>query len=238
MMLLLKPRQITAMVSIAIVVFALLLTAGWWFLDSERTAALSRAASLTIERDHLGRMATSKDERLESMSRQVAVLQRSAQVKSTAYSKIDEQLRELQREILELKEEVAFYRGIVSENNGSSRVRIQNFALESEGSQRDYRFRVVLTRGKRSDKVAAGTISLNIDGQQGGKAVRLKVNELSTFAAPELTFKFKHFQRITGRFVLPEEFTPKQVVVEIRTSGAGSRPARETFSWSVENSRG
>lgn len=236
MMFVVQRRRVALMFVIVLLVMALLSLGAWRVLHAERAARDQSVSRISAEKDLLVSEITAVSEQREALSQRLVILERSAQVKSQAYAKVDSQLRELQRQILELKEDVAFYRGIVSGDPGGNRVHIQRLILEQEGDERDYRFRVVLTRGKQSDKVVDGVLLLSVDGNQDGEPVRLTLEELVTLPTAKLQFSFKHFQRLEGRIHLPERFVPKRVVIEVDIANSDTKPIRESFAWSVVNS--
>ena len=236
MMFIVRRRQFALIIVGFALVIALLGAGAWRILDNERAELESSVARGIAQRDHLAIENSVLIEQREGLSRRVVILERSSQVKGQAYAKVDAQLEDLQRQILDLKEDVAFYREIVSEDVRSDRVRIQRLVLERDGSERDYRFRVVLTRSKQDNKVIDGSLLLSVDGDRDGKRVRLTLEQLVTFPVAKLQFSFKHFQRIEGRLHLPEWFVPKRVVIQVNAENSDAKPVRESFAWSVVNS--
>jgi hypothetical protein len=145
MMFIVRRRHFALMVGGLVLLVALISGGAWLTLHAEREELESTIARAAIQKARLLRENKAIDEQREALSRQLAMLKRSAQVKSRAYSQVDAQLGELQREILELKEDVAFYRGIVSEDSKRNGVQLQRLVLERDGAPQDYLFRVVLT---------------------------------------------------------------------------------------------
>ncbi|MFT5447524.1 MAG: hypothetical protein ACI9DC_002699 [Gammaproteobacteria bacterium] len=236
MMFIVRRRQF-ALMMVGFVLLAALIGGGAWLtLRAERGELESSITRSAIEKARLLRENKTIKVQREVLSRRLAMLERSAQVKSRAYAQVDAQLNELQREILELKEDIAFYRGIVSEDSNGNRVQLQRLVLERDGGPQDYLFRLVLTRGKQDDKVTNGVLLLSVDGEQDGERVRLTLEQLSTFPVTKLQFSFKHFQRLEGRLHLPERFVPKRVVIKVELANSKTKPLRESFAWSVENS--
>lgn len=208
----------------------------WWLMDQDQQSLAALSARMRTERDSLLRARGALEEERRQLLRRVAVLERTRQVESEAYARVDKKLAELQDQLLELKEEVAFYKGIVSDDTAGATVRIQHFVVEPDGGAQEYRFRLVLTRGIRSDKVASGAVALAVDGERDGERVRLSLGELTPFPVAPLAFSFKHFQRLGGRLRLPPRFVPKRVILRVDAERNGSRPLRETFQWPATNS--
>jgi len=214
-----------------IAVGGLVAAGSWWFLDSERARARSAANELRQERDQLLAARDGLAREREGFARRLAILERERQVEESAYRRVGEELHTLQEEILRLEEELAFYRGIVADDSRGGGVRIQRFLVERDGQGRDFVFRLVLTRGIRSDNVASGAVTLAVDGDRSGEPLRLELQELSPLPAAPLSFSFRHFQRLEGRLRLPDDFNPRRVVVQVRAAESDERPLRRTFAW-------
>jgi hypothetical protein len=204
---------------------------GWWWLEGERSLARFELRELRQEHAALQRSHGALVREREALARRLAIVERERQVEQSAYRRVDAELEALHAEILGLKEDLAFYRGIVADESAGDGVRIQRFVVEPEGLPGDYVFRLVLTRGMRSDNVARGIVSLSIDGDHDGEPRRLGLTELSPLAASPLSFRFRHFQRIEGLFRLPERFTPRRVVIEVEVGEDEAEPLRRTYAW-------
>ena len=168
----------------------------------------------------------------DALRRQVAVLTRDRQVERIAYDKIDERLRTLQDTVLGLKEEVAFYRGIVASDREQG-VHVQTFVVEPDGRERGYRFQVLLTRGAKDDKVTEGSLNFSVTGEHQGTLQRLSFQDLSTPRSSAIAFRFKYFQRLQGHMTLPVGFVPRRVYVQVNTPDERPPSLESHFDWPV-----
>ena len=166
----------------------------------------------------------------DELRRQLTVLTREQQVERIAYDEIDERLRSLQSTVHGLKEEVAFYRGIVA-SDGEKSIKVESLAVDPDGRERGYRFQLVLTRGGKSGKVSAGSVSLSVSGEHEGKSRRLSFQDLSVPSADALEFSFKYFQRLQGHMTLPVGFVPQRVYVHVNTPEEDSTGLERHFDW-------
>lgn len=160
----------------------------------------------------------------------VAVLERGVQIDRRAYQDVDKYLVGLQNEIFALKEEVAFYRGIVSSDRGKG-LRIQSFDVKRDGDGGDYRYQLVLTQDMKSDKVVSGTVNLSVAGEQAGRAAQLSSGDFEGGRGSGVEFQFKYFQKIEGRITLPQDFAPRSVSVQVTATGEQKRITEQTFDW-------
>lgn len=205
--------------------------ASWWVLGGEGRRMGQELDEIRAERDALREARLALEARNGELSRRIAILERARQVEAEAYARVDGQLEDLQDQLLGMKEEVAFYKGIVSDDRADSGVQIQRFVVEPEGAEHEFRFRLVLTRGIGSDNLAKGTVSLAVDGDREGVRVRLDLAELTPFPTGPLEYNFKHFQRLEGRLRLPASFVPKRVIVRLDPERPGAKPLRGSYRW-------
>ena len=166
----------------------------------------------------------------DELRKRLTVLTREQQVERIAYGEINERLRSLQSTVHSLKEEVAFYRGIVV-SDGEKGIQVQSLAVDPDGRERGYRYQLVLTRGGKSDKVAAGSVSLSVSGEHEGKPRRLSFQDLSVPSADALEFSFKYFQRLQGHMTLPAGFVPRRVYVRVDMPEENSTGLERPFDW-------
>lgn len=162
---------------------------------------------------------------------QIAVLERAQQIDKQAYREVEQSLKQAQDEMLELKSEVAFYRGIVSPVETASGLAITSFRLAGIGEPRAYRFKLVLSQLKTNDKVVTGSARIVWEGLMDGVQKQLDLRTLSGGSFDQLKLKFKYFQTIEGDVVLPEGFLPSRVVVEVIPDGNQAAAFKKTFAW-------
>lgn len=185
---------------------------------------------LSEERDKLMITVEALREGNTDLRARVAILERAQQVEGKAYEGVDVHLRSLQDEVLALKEEVAFYRGIVSAGKEKG-LKIQTFVVDKENSSGAYRFQLVLTQNLKRVKMISGTVKLNIVDEQNGKPRRLLLSDMSGQQANSLKFEFKFFQRIEGRFTLPDGFKPDRLQIQVVSKGKKPASVEKSFEW-------
>lgn len=220
-------RRTVAMVAAGIAIGA----GGYYLSEHNQETRDQQVARLEMQRKSMLRENQQLSEENDDLKARVAILERSKQIDSKAYADLDIYLKQLQGEILELREEVAFYRGIVSSNETKG-VLIHTFIVEREGSTDAYRYSLVLTRNMRNDRLVTGTVNLSVSGEMHGDLKQLSLKEVSDSDSPELKFRFKHFQRLEGRMTLPKGFVPHRVYVKVQTRGKRATDAEKTFDWS------
>ncbi len=202
--------------------YALYMNASAW--------AQEELSVLSEERDELMITVEALREGNTVLRERVAILERAQQVEGKAYEDVDVHLRTLQDEVLALKEEIAFYRGIVSAGKEKG-LKIQTFVVDKESSSGAYRFQLVLTQHLKRVKVISGTVKLNIVDEENGKPRRLLLRDMSGRQANSLKFEFKFFQRIEGRFTLPDGFKPDRLQIQVVSKGKRPASVEKSFEW-------
>jgi hypothetical protein len=168
---------------------------------------------------------------IASLREEKAFLERAAQIDKQAYKEQKDRLRGLQAEILELKEELAFYRGIVSPRDASRGLRLQSFKVESNGTPRGFRYKVVLTQVLKNDRTASGTVNLEVEGMHKNDPKTYQLRDLTENSIKELEYRFRYFQNIEGDLVLPKEFKPLRITVAIHPRGRHQDEIEKTIDW-------
>lgn len=203
-------------------VYALYMNASSW--------AQEELSALHEERDELVSTVEALREGNAALRERVAILERAQQVEGKAYEGVDSHLRRLQDEVLALKEEVAFYRGIVSDGKEKG-LKIQTFVVDKETSPGAYRFQLVLTQQLKRVKMISGTVKLNVLDDQNRRPMRLLLSDMSGEQANSLGFEFKFFQRIEGRFTLPDGFKPERLQIQVVSKGKKPASVEKSFEW-------
>jgi hypothetical protein len=214
-------------------VVGLLLVIAWLLVDFGRYRTESAAVTLGEERDRLQDALDDVQDENKELKDRIAVLERAAQVDRQAYGEVERTLEATQNEMLELKEELAFYRGILMPAETSAGLNVADFRLTAIGEKRAYRYKLVLTQVAGNDRLVQGTAQISFEGlQKNGGQVQVGLRELTKGAQDRLAVRFKYFQHFEGEVVLPEGFVPSRVLVDVLPSGGSLLEVKKTFDWS------
>ncbi len=161
MKLLIQRRRSYLAPLLVILLFCVCSTAGWIYVQDLQARHNLQINDLSAKRGLL-----LEDYRLlliekREAEQKVNMLQQTHEVDSHAYSKVSDHLKILQKEIVDLDEEVTFYREIV-ETSGTGYVNIKHFAIKANDGVGSFHYQLVLTRGTRSDKVAKGIVKMTV----------------------------------------------------------------------------
>jgi hypothetical protein len=169
----------------------------------------------------------------EKLRAQVAAADLAREVDRKAYADVEKNLSDLQAQVLKAREELTFYRGIVSPEDGIGGLRIQRFQVLPGAADHHYRLRLVLAQSMRQDAVVSGAVSIQIEGVRENRPVQVSLSQAGgkTRADGLVPFQFRYFQNLEQDIVLPADIEPRAVNVEVRSSRL--TPVRESYPWLV-----
>lgn len=177
-------------------------------------------------------------ERLEKASREqrvkLAELETTRMGQARERAEVSRTIGELQAQVGKQAQELAFYRGIVSQGGNPADVKIQRLRVDAAEGVRRYRIRLTLVQPVRPENMVSGTATLKLEGVRASEPATLTLDALTGTAARDVPFTFRYFENIDSDVTLPEGFRPERVVVEVRSARKGVAPVTQTFLWDVE----
>jgi len=220
-------------VRVRLVVFLMLLAAavsGWLLFDYGRDRAgfdsNKAKQELALQKVHIRDL----NQEAAQLRSQNAILVQAGEIDRQAYSQVDSTLEELESEILELKQQVSFYSGIVSPTE-SKGLRVQKFELTRDAQTSNYRYNLVLTQFVKNQHVVKGSAKMTVLGMQGAKQKSISFNAMSRPAKSHMRFRFKYFQELQGDIVLPVGFEPLRLELRAIPEGKRLKSITQTYSW-------
>jgi len=170
----------------------------------------------------------------ERLRQQLAIVERSSEIDRRASQEVRNDFSALQQRVQKLRQDLAFYRGIVSPADNRTGLSIQRFELKPASANGRYRFNLMLTQVKRNERYVRGVIEIDVEGVEDGKSKVLSFSRLSTDRHKALKFKFRYFQDLEGEMVLPPVFSPQRLTIRVKPSGKKHPPGVEkTMEWPV-----
>jgi len=177
-------------------------------------------------RDEIRRL---KDENLD-LRETLARAQRTLQMDKVAYQDLQRKLDNSSQDINKLREELSFYRNIISPPNKVSGLQIERLNIERVGQPGDYvfRYKLVLLQALKHDHTIYGKVRLEVRGAQDGKDASLY------YPLPgdkQHNVAFKYFQEFEGVMKLPRNFQPTGVKVSITTTSPAAQTLEQNYGW-------
>lgn len=206
-----------------------LLAVGWLLFEYGRSTAGYSIVEAKQRQGLLTQRIAEMEEEKSRLKGQIALLEQTADIDRRAYEEIDRSVADLQNEVLELRQEVAFYRGIVNSEDVSPGLRIQSFKLRQD-AQAQYHYRLVLTQLATTTARVQGEAEILLSGIMDGAQVELSQRDVLGQEGQDLRFSFRNFQELRGSLQLPSGFIPMRVILRAAPKGGGASVER-TFSW-------
>lgn len=204
---------------------------GWQLFEYGRKRAGFDSAEAGKHRELLRNQISDLAADNSRLNARIVLLEQSSEIDHQAYNEVSRNLTELQKELVELRQEVEFYRGIVNaEDQSISGLTIQTLSLRPEpgafGAEetRGYRFRLILSQIATTNARISGQAELVVDGMLDDEEFEL--------AHDTLRFDLRHFQELRGSMTLPEGFEPRRVRLKVTPAGNGASSLERAFPWS------
>jgi len=194
---------------------------------------------ILLERETLLSRIGELESRNHKLVQKNAHLEGGSKIEREAYQQANQELIRLQQELLVQKEELVFYRGIVSPTDTALGVNLQSFEVRKKNSQGQFSFKMILTKSGKSTKKVSGNTAVLIRGESEGTVSELKLTDLTLENSDKGTkFAFRYFQVFEGDIVLPDGFVPFEVKIGVIPTTKKVKAFTETISWAEVLSEG
>lgn len=170
----------------------------------------------------------------EELHRKLALLETGKKIDQEAYRQVEQQLVTLQDKILSQREDLAFYRGIVADQETG--LRVQDLELQAGDDASSFSLRLVVAQAMRATQRISGSVDLQVEGTRDGKPLTLGLADLGVAAEQRkamASFSFRYFQNLQADLVLPDGFVPTRVIVKLTPKDHRTKSLKKTFDWVV-----
>lgn len=194
------------------------------YFYGEQRAGFDRLAAISLQTRY-----AELQQKNANLQEQLVAMQREREVDKAAHQQVQQSLEAEQNKLLNLQEQLAFYKGIVSPASGEEGIRVQSLRFTSGGAPQLYHYHLVLVQVRTKELKVSGSVAIKIFGAQQGKPMILDARNLAPNDKPVLNFAFQYFQNLEGDAILPGGFVPGRVQVTVMESGHG--PVQQNFEW-------
>jgi len=146
----------------------------------------------------------------------------SLQIERATQKQLSWQVKALEAENAALKEDLAFFEGLMPTSDvvDEMAVRIDHLRIEPDGVADEYRYRMlVVNNAGRQAKELKGTLQLFIKVRQNDKDVMLTLPSDTEQNLQRFRFEIKHFHRLDGTFFVPKGAEVKSVEARLLQDG-------------------
>ena len=138
-----------------------------WCSSSAATKAGYSMLDHRRERAALAERLAEEQGASDELRRQLAIAETAGDIDRATYSQVESTLGELQAQIQAQEEELVFYRGIVSPQDGVAGLRIQSLEVLPSDGERRYLLRLLLVQAIVHSRRVSGAVKLQLEGIQG-----------------------------------------------------------------------
>jgi hypothetical protein len=184
------------------------------------------------ERDVLKVQVAQLEAQRTGLLKQLAQSQQVTEVELQASRAVKQNLARLEGRIMELNEELSFYKSIVSPSQTKRALFIHKFRISVGKGTRKYNYKLVLTQVRSNNRVVRGEVNLEIVGEKAGKQVTLSLSELSAQESDKLAFSFKYFQSLEGDLMFPVGFNPSKLNITVTPKTRKLDTIEKSYAWS------
>ena len=187
-------------------------------LDDEVEHLRARVAELEGELPKLQAIADSSDSRLK--------------IEQTAERNLARQVRELEADNARLKEDIAFFENLSSQDQTDDRVTVARFKVESNVIPGEYRYRVLVMQGGSRPREFTGRLQFIVKMQRDNKDAMLVIPDETSDPKSAYQISFKRFYRAEGVFRVDPNAKVRSVQVRLLEKGSGQPRATQSYSLS------
>lgn len=221
------------------VMVALILATAWLMFNYGHRHAGFDTTEYARERKEWASEQQRLEDRIAELRAQVARLEIAGEVSKHAAQLVRDELAQHQQDSQAMREELAFYRGIVSPEQGRNGVYIHTIKLATGEQPHEYQYTVTVIHKQGLNKrhrLVTGTLELKLEGTRAGKPVTLPLSSLKPGRKLPIKLSFKYFNRLSGRLVLPADFKPQHVVVSVKPKRKKVNGDTKRQPWHVKSS--
>ena len=194
----------------------------------DRQAVAQQRTELEVRIEHL-----EKDNR--EMRTKLAELDTFRVGRANEQAELAKSMGELQAQVAQQSQELAFYRGVVAQGAAAIGVKIEKLRITAGTRAGGFIVHLSLLRTGRADAEATGMVEFTLDGTLGGAAHTLDFATLTPQHAHELRYSFRYYQNIDQEVLVPPGFKPEQLSVAVTSGHKEIAPLSQTFLWAVES---
>jgi len=200
---------------------------GWY-------SAIYRDGHLAERNAELMRMLAVAEGRTTELAQKVTNLERGKIIDQVASHDVQSTVQALESKILQLEEDIAFYKNIMAPSEVDKGLQIQKMELRGARGGRRYQYKLVLTQVANNRSYIQGVVAVNLIGSLNDKKEILPLRDVAGAEDLGVKFKFRYFQDIAGELELPEGFNPEQIQIVAQSSGKNATKIERTLDWKVK----
>ena len=224
-------RIVAAAVTALLGLFALyvIYELGRYNAGYDRMAAAQQRTELEVQIEHL-------EKANHELRTKLAELDTIRVGRSREQAEIARTIGDLQAQVARESQELAFYRGVVTQGTAEIGVKVGQVRISAGRKPGQFTVHLALVRSGRPDNVVTGALGFTVDGESGGgrSDTPLDLSALTSGKLRELPFNFRFYQNFDQEIVVPAGFKPEHLAIEVHSSRKDVAPLVQTILWNPE----
>jgi hypothetical protein len=201
----------------------------WWLVQNSY-----RITGFNVEevKDQLAKLSESNvvmKRELETAKGVLTERDRQLQIEKAAQSELARTVAQLQEENAALKEDLGFLRNIMSSGAAPEGLGVSNLKVERDGKPNEYRYRMLLTQGGQRKQDFKGRVQIVARVAKDGNVSTLTFPDPSAGESAG-SFEFRFYQKVEGRFAIPDGTSLKGVDVRVLALPGGQVKLSRTIN--------
>ena len=212
-----------------LLLMALVATVVWWVVQSNY-----RIGGLTVQEtrqqiEALGNENLRLKQELETARTTLVERDRQLQIEKAAQTELARSVAQLQEENASIKEDLGFLRRLMSSGTTPEGIGVSELKVERQGAANQFHYRMLLTQGGQRKQDFKGRVQIQARFEHGGTSSTLTIPDP---ASPEaaVSFEFRFYHKVEGRFEIPEGATLKSVDVRVLAVPGGQVKLSRTLN--------
>lgn len=205
----------------AIVLGGALAMAGWMYDAGRRIAGFDRSESQS-EISALREKVTHLEAELARLRSAANASESHLQIDRATVQRLTEQVRILEGEKSELKENLAVFENLAAGGGNSAGLSLGRLRIEPDATPGHYRYRVLASMsGNAAKQEFKGTLQFQVTVQDaGGQSAIIVLPRPGDADAGSFSISFRAFRSLEGNFRVPADVTLKRVEARLMQNGA------------------
>ena len=202
----------------------------WWIVVNSYRIAGTSVDEVQKQISALTEKNAALQHDLDSARSSLVERDRQLQIEKAAQGELARTVAQLQEENAGLRDDLGFLRKLMSSGTTPEGIAISDLRIEPDGSPTGYRYRILLTQGGQRKQDFKGRVQVVAHVLHGTEQASINVSDApAPTSASALDFRF--YQKVEGRFSVPQGSTLRSVDVRILALPGGQVKLSRTVNF-------
>jgi DNA-binding transcriptional MerR regulator len=214
---------------LTLTMMVLVATVVWWLVQNSYRITGFNVEEVKHQLDKLTEENRVMKRDLESSKGTLIERDRQLQIEKAAQGELARTVAQLQEENAALKEDLGFLRNIMSSGATPEGIGVSNLKVERDGRPNEYRYRMLLTQGGQRKQDFKGKVQIVARVAKDGNTSTVTFPDPSAGESAG-SFEFRFYQKVEGRFAIPDGASLKGVDVRVLALPGGQVKLSRTIN--------